>query len=786
MLLLEVTGIVASMLRDQFGNLGKQELIRTLKVKLFEALVSQDFYFFEKSDLWDQRQVIGNCGHVVKTLLDYPVQCVEAFGRAAASFLILWRKNRRLSLFVFLLMPLKIAVSNRLRSWHDHLETVYVAPDIRGKVREVWRALTRPSAFMTIRMFGREPEEAQNFSSFLLIMDRDENQRSMLYSVFSPLEPFLENLIQMLVLWYGGRLIIRGAAREAAGRESAPPTFAIDGVGVSTEREESGQLGLEQISKSDPSGKEKLLVSCEHRVRQSLFAKRGTLSRFLQGVLNLPEYLESGLTRASRHRRVFQEPSKSVASIEAPPRTAEDPTPTTENNDAAGDFFTSGGEGDEQEGATESDDLFPDVEQLGFGDLSAFLIMANNAFDSARFLRTRAEGLGDEILDPAEKIMTLLQLQPKIGLFTRCSPWSDEAVAPSLREKCELRAVDDAASCLPVPREEENEADTLTLRRAGEALESRTALATLMFGDETAKTDTQMAMLREVIPPPVARLHTLAFEHVSFRYPSRPSVAVLNDVSFHIRAGDHLGILGQTGSGKSSIFLLMLRVYDVDSGRILLNGRDLRDYEPLWLRRKFFSIVTQDIVLLERSIKDNIMYGARPGQLTGKDAEDDYFPSEEGSADYEKHLSDVMDIAQCRETFFDQEKFPQGWYTAVGEYGCKLSGGQKQRIGLARALWKGSEVLLLDEATSALDETTQSAVQQNLERLRSQNAQTIITIAHRVSNFRFSNRLLVLRDGKVMEEGSPQDLLQKDEGTYAQYVNACLTATDRNTLTRPG
>eukprot|EP00392_Amoebophrya_sp_AT5.2_P010612 g10677.t1 len=168
-----------------------------------------------------------------------------------------------------------------------------------------------------------------------------------------------------------------------------------------------------------------------------------------------------------------------------------------------------------------------------------------------------------------------------------------------------------------------------------------------------------------------------------------------------------------------------------------------------------------------------------------------------------------MEIAHCKQTFFDTTKFPQTWYTNVGDYGSKLSGGQKQRLALARALFKPAQVLLLDEATSALDEKTQAEVQTNLEKIRrttgphhehvdpvtpapsgplesakTSNGMCIISIAHRLSNFRFANRLLVLRDGKKIEEGSARELLGKKEGIYASYVSYCLTTSNEMGIMR--
>ncbi|CAD7923957.1 unnamed protein product [Amoebophrya sp. A120] len=872
MLIVEITAILSSLLRDQFSSLGKQELIRTLKVKLFESLLTQDYHFFETRDMWEQRQIIGNCGTVVTTLLDYPVECLEALGRTLSSLSILWQKNEKLSLFVFTLMPLKLFLSIQLQKWQDHLEVVYVAADLRGKMNQVWKALTQPRAFLTIRIFGREPEEVENFANFLRVLDRDENQRSMLYKLFAPIEPFLANAIEMLVLWYGGRLIIDA---------SSPDDFTSDD---GTDGRGTGRATFGVIERA----KSRLMAFAAAN-------SSGSLAPVVQFVLQLArtagvifQVVESGKEQVTT--------STAAPSVSPASRHASGPAGTQGSSEVISPppddhLKVAAVQAQEQSQSAPSEDdpyglMTPDLDTLGFGDLSTFLLMANNAFDSARFLRMRAQGIGDEILEPAERIMTLLQAQPRIGLYNSRARGGQKQNVSTLSPDCS-KAISAIGVAITKPdstimgepnnsnrnserKQDQEEHDgerpykvhlnyagdrnQFSLRRAAGALD-RVPVAEVFFEDgdqrqnaeeddpqepsssaESAlsmksavstllperneegagenkpdSSETNMASNQknhlqrrlsrksstssrpgvdhELLPLPF-QFKELHFDNVSFRYPSRPAVRVLRGVSFKLSAGDHLGILGQTGSGKSSVFLLMLRVYDPDKGRILLNGHDLREYEPLWLRRKVFSVVTQDVVLLERSIKDNIMYGSKPNELLGPGgAAPALSGASAGSAatlspqnnhplnrepQYERRVQKVMEIAQCRSTFFDAKKFPQGWYTHVGEYGSKLSGGQQQRVALARALFKPSQVLLLDEATSALDEKTQAEVQASLEAIRKSNQFCLVTIAHRLSNFRFANRLLVLRDGQKIEEGTAAELL-KQNGTYARYVSYCLT-----------
>lgn len=712
MFIMEISSVLVGLLREQFSSLGKQEIIRGLKVQLFSCLLQQDFDFFEKHDMWEQRQIIGNAGFVVGQLLDFPVQCLEAIGRTFSAFVILWSKNKKLSMIVFMLLGIKFGVVNALAYLQEYLESSYVVPDLKGKMNNVWKALTQPSAFLTIRTFGREPEEVSHFSSFLQSLDLDEKRKTILYKIFAPLENFLDNVVEMVVLWAGGRMVIANslAADDDKVHVSKLNTGApsVSSVSVPTDKvpvEKAMNLGLQKMWGTG------LEDNADHKSKSSSSAVGSPL---VKPQLVKPD-LEDGQTLMA----------------------------------AVGDLPVSS--------ASYS-------EELGFGDLSAFLIMSKNAFDSARYLRMRAETLGEQVLEPAEKIVALLRFRPKIGLHGPNQQLERKAASTSTNGSV---AVDQGEI-------------------HGDVVPGVLQLAQTNFAME---------------------FESLAFENVSFSYPSRPSVKVLNRVSFVIKRGESVGILGQTGAGKSSLLLLMLRVYDVDAGSILLNGRNLKSYSPLWLRKHLFGMVGQDLILLERTIKDNIVYGGHisqiekheqvyPGSQGESSQRDD---GEQGSTDdllertfsthnsSEDHLRRVMKISECH---FSRAQFPQGWHTDVGEYGSKLSGGQKQRVAIARALYKNSQVLLLDEATSALDEGTQARIQESLENIRqkshAQNGaitsgvnnkseaapsriNTIITIAHRLSNFRFSDRLIVLKDGRKVEEGSPAELRLKQGGVYAAY-----------------
>jgi ATP-binding cassette subfamily B protein len=225
---------------------------------------------------------------------------------------------------------------------------------------------------------------------------------------------------------------------------------------------------------------------------------------------------------------------------------------------------------------------------------------------------------------------------------------------------------------------------------------------------------------------------------VGFAY--RADEPVLQNLSFRAAPGEHIGIVGLSGGGKSTLCQLILRFYDVTSGAILIDGQDVRDLTQESLRRAV-GIVQQDVFLFAATVGDNIRYG-RP------DATDE----------------EVVEAAKRAEIFDDVAQMPQGFDTYVGERGVRLSGGQKQRIAIARMFLKDPAILILDEATSALDSITEAKVQTAFAALS--QGRTTLTIAHRLSTVRDCDRILVIQDGQIVEEGPHAALLEKG-GVYA-------------------
>jgi len=229
-------------------------------------------------------------------------------------------------------------------------------------------------------------------------------------------------------------------------------------------------------------------------------------------------------------------------------------------------------------------------------------------------------------------------------------------------------------------------------------------------------------------------------EHVSFSYPSRKEIQVLKDVSLTARHGERIALVGHSGAGKSTIVALLLRFYDPDGGRVLLDGRDARDYPLLYLRNQL-AMVPQEVLLFGGSIADNIAYG-KPG------------------------ASEAEIIAAARKANAHDfiSSFPEGYRTLVGERGIQLSGGERQRVAIARAILKDPAILILDEATSALDSESESLVQQALEVLMQDR--TSFIIAHRLATIRTADRIFVIKDGETVESGTHAELIGKEDGLY--------------------
>jgi ATP-binding cassette subfamily B multidrug efflux pump len=243
----------------------------------------------------------------------------------------------------------------------------------------------------------------------------------------------------------------------------------------------------------------------------------------------------------------------------------------------------------------------------------------------------------------------------------------------------------------------------------------------------------------------------IRFEHVNFHYgqpvgagTARPG-GVIHDLSLHIAAGEKVGLVGRSGAGKSTLVNLLLRFYDLESGRILIDGQNIAAVTQDSLRAQI-GMVTQDTSLLHRSVRDNILYG-RPdaGEAAATAA-----AKKAQAHDFIVGLTDLRDR--------------KGYDAHVGERGVKLSGGQRQRVAIARVLLKNAPILVLDEATSALDSEAEAAIQEQLYNLMA--GKTVIAIAHRLSTIAAMDRLVVLDHGRVVEEGNHGSLLQKG-GVYA-------------------
>jgi ABC-type multidrug transport system fused ATPase/permease subunit len=234
------------------------------------------------------------------------------------------------------------------------------------------------------------------------------------------------------------------------------------------------------------------------------------------------------------------------------------------------------------------------------------------------------------------------------------------------------------------------------------------------------------------------------FQKVSFSYPSRKDVTVLKDITFHVRNGEQVALVGPSGAGKTTIGALLLRFYDPEGGSILIDGKDARDYDLTELRGNM-AIVPQEVLLFGGTIKENIEYG-KPGATE----------------------IEILIAAKQANAMEFIGSFPEGLETLVGERGIQLSGGQRQRIAIARAILKNPAILILDEATSSLDSENERLVQEALEKLM--KGRTSFIIAHRLSTIHNADKIIVIDHGEVKEMGTHEELLAKEDGIYHQLT----------------
>ncbi len=282
----------------------------------------------------------------------------------------------------------------------------------------------------------------------------------------------------------------------------------------------------------------------------------------------------------------------------------------------------------------------------------------------------------------------------------------------------------------------------------------------VMFGQlfiMFVQADAALTRIREVLestpsivedPNPISAdqiLGEVAFEHVAFGY--TPSNRVLNDINFHVSAGTKIAILGTTGSGKSTIINLLPRFYDVNEGRILVDGVDVKKYKLHDLRRHI-GVVSQDVFLFDKTVKENITLG-----------------KDDAAMEDIKHAAEVADIADFIETL------PEKYDTRVGERGMDLSGGQKQRLSIARALIIRPKILILDDSTSSVDVETEFKIQQALEEVM--RGTTTVIITQRISTIRNADQIMVLDKGRVVGLGTHEELI-KSNVLYRQIYETLL------------
>lgn len=243
---------------------------------------------------------------------------------------------------------------------------------------------------------------------------------------------------------------------------------------------------------------------------------------------------------------------------------------------------------------------------------------------------------------------------------------------------------------------------------------------------------------------------------VHFSYPARPNEQIFQGLCLFVSSGTTMALVGQSGSGKSTVISLIERFYDPQAGQVLIDGLNLKQLKLKWIRSKI-GLVSQEPVLFTATIKDNIAYG-KDGATT----------------------DEIRAAAQLANAAKFIDKLPQGLDTMVGEHGAQLSGGQKQRVAIARAILKDPRILLLDEATSALDAESERIVQEALDRIMTNR--TTVVVAHRLTTVRNAHLISVIHQGKVVEKGTHFELLQDLEGPYSQLIRLQQVNTEAQTV----
>ena len=251
-------------------------------------------------------------------------------------------------------------------------------------------------------------------------------------------------------------------------------------------------------------------------------------------------------------------------------------------------------------------------------------------------------------------------------------------------------------------------------------------------------------------PPKILEMRPLSadFQNVVFSYPARLDAPVLTNFSLTVRAGEVIALVGGSGAGKSTVAALLTRLYDVDQGSVLIDGVNIRNMIPHEVRANV-GVVSQEPLLFPTSIADNIRYG----NLDASEAE-------------------IREAARLANVLEFAERFPQGLHTVVGARGTQLSGGQKQRVAIARAILKDPPIVIFDEATSALDAESEHQVQKAID--TAMKGRTVISIAHRLSTIRSAHRIAVVKDGKIAETGTFDELVSKTNGAFRQLMERQL------------